>query len=67
MQGVPSKELVSELDFDFPIETLGTNLTYENILFFHNEIIQQMASSFTVLFINSLFRRKCFSFLETWA
>lgn len=42
MQGVPSKELVSELDFDFPIETLGTNLTDENILFVHNEIIQQM-------------------------
>lgn len=42
MQGVPSKELVSELDFDFPIETLGTNLTDENILFVHIEIIQQM-------------------------
>lgn len=27
MQGVPSKELASELEFDFPIETLGTNLT----------------------------------------
>ncbi len=40
MQGVPSKELASKLEFDFPIETLGTNLTYENIVPVHNEMIQ---------------------------
>jgi len=37
MQGVPSKELVSNLDFDFSIETLGTNLTYEKTLYVHND------------------------------
>ncbi len=40
MEGVPSKELASKLEFDFPIETLGTNLTYENIVSVLNEMIQ---------------------------
>lgn len=28
LQGIPSKELASELDFGFPIETLGKNLNF---------------------------------------
>ena len=25
LQGLPSKELAAEMDFDFPVETLGKN------------------------------------------